>query len=70
MEVTDRYQFSRFGINADHLAGRNHLSQPDGDGAIAREKEEEAARQAALEAEQKAKRDARYAARKGKGKKK
>ena len=34
----------------------------------AREKEEEALRQAALEAEQKAKRDARYAARKGKGK--
>ncbi|MGB6398560.1 MAG: DUF6481 family protein [Bradyrhizobium sp.] len=34
----------------------------------AREREEEALRQAALEAEQKAKRDARYAARKGKGK--
>lgn len=37
---------------------------------IAREKEEEAARLAALEAEQKAKRDARYAARKDRGKKK
>jgi Family of unknown function (DUF6481) len=37
---------------------------------IAREKEEEAARLAALEAEQKAKRDARYAARKNRGKKK
>ena len=36
----------------------------------AREKEEEAERLAALEAEQKAKRDARYAARKTKGKKK
>jgi hypothetical protein len=36
---------------------------------IAREKEEEAARLAALEAEQKAKRDARYAARKNRGKK-
>ena len=37
---------------------------------IAREKEEEATRLAALEAEQKAKRDARYAARKERGKKK
>src|ERR1700748_1422020 len=37
---------------------------------IAREKEEEAERAAALEAEQKAKRDARYAARKDRGKKK
>lgn len=37
---------------------------------IAREKEEEAARQATLEADQKAKRDARYAARKERGKKK
>jgi hypothetical protein len=37
---------------------------------IAREKEEEATRQAALEVEQKAKRDARYAARKERGKKK
>jgi hypothetical protein len=37
---------------------------------IVREKEEEATRQAALEAEQKAKRDARYAARKDRGKKK
>jgi Family of unknown function (DUF6481) len=36
---------------------------------IAREKEEEAARLAAVEAEQKAKRDARYAARKARGKK-
>jgi hypothetical protein len=36
---------------------------------MAREKEEEEARLAALEAEQKAKRDARYAARKSKGKK-
>ena len=36
---------------------------------LLREQEEEAARQAALEAEQKAKRDARYAARKAKGKK-
>jgi len=35
---------------------------------LAREKEEEAARQVALEAEAKAKRDARYAARKGGGK--
>jgi hypothetical protein len=37
---------------------------------IAREKEEAAAREAALEAERKAARDARYAARKGKGRKK
>ena len=37
---------------------------------IAREKEEEAARLAALEVDQKAKRDARYAARKDRGKKK
>ncbi len=37
---------------------------------IAREKEEEAALQVANEAEQKAKRDARYAARKDRGKKK
>ena len=37
---------------------------------IAREKEEALAREAALEAEKKAARDARYAARKGKGKKK
>ena len=37
---------------------------------IAREKEEEISRLAALEAEQKAKRDARYAARKERGKKK
>ena len=37
---------------------------------LAREKEEEAARLAALEADQKAKRDARYAARKDRGKKK
>ena len=37
---------------------------------LAREKEEEAERQAAMEAEQKAKRDARYAARKDRGKKK
>jgi hypothetical protein len=37
---------------------------------IAREKEEEVARAASLEAEQKAKRDARYAARKERGKKK
>jgi hypothetical protein len=37
---------------------------------VAREKEEEAVKLAELEAEQKAKRDARYAARKGKGKKK
>jgi hypothetical protein len=37
---------------------------------IAREKEEEIERLAALELEQKAKRDARYAARKSKGKKK
>lgn len=36
---------------------------------IAREKEEAAARMAALEVEQKAKRDARYAARKARGKK-
>ena len=37
---------------------------------LAREKEEEATRAAALEADQKAKRDARYAARKDRGKKK
>ena len=37
---------------------------------IAREQEEEAAQAAALEADQKAKRDARYAARKERGKKK
>jgi len=37
---------------------------------VAREREEETERQAALEAEQKAKRDARYAARKERGKKK
>jgi hypothetical protein len=37
---------------------------------IAREKEEEETRQAALLAEQKAKRDARYAARKARGGKK
>ena len=37
---------------------------------IAREEEKAAAHQAALEAEQKAKRDARYAARKDRGKKK
>ena len=37
---------------------------------LARQKEEETARLAGLEVEQKAKRDARYAARKGKGKKK
>jgi hypothetical protein len=37
---------------------------------LAREKEEEVARLAALEVEQKAKRDARYAARKDRGKKK
>ncbi len=37
---------------------------------IARDKEEEAARQVAAEVEQKAKRDARYAARKDRGKKK
>jgi hypothetical protein len=37
---------------------------------LAREKEEAAAREVALEAERKAARDARYAARKGKGKKK
>jgi len=37
---------------------------------IAREKEEEAGRLAAAEADQKAKRDARYAARKDRGKKK
>jgi Family of unknown function (DUF6481) len=37
---------------------------------VAREKEAEAARQAELEVEQKAKRDARYAARKDRGKKK
>jgi hypothetical protein len=37
---------------------------------IAREKEEEAARLAAMEVDQKAKRDARYAARKDRGKKK
>jgi hypothetical protein len=37
---------------------------------IAREREEALAREAALEAEKKAARDARYAARKGKGKKK
>ena len=36
---------------------------------LLREQEEEAARQAALEADQKAKRDARYAARKARGKK-
>ena len=42
----------------------------DAAAALAREKEEEATRQSALEAEQKAKRDARYAARKTKGKKK
>ena len=38
--------------------------------ALVREKEEAAAREVALEAERKAARDARYAARKGKGKKK
>jgi hypothetical protein len=37
---------------------------------VAREKDEEAARQAGIEVEQKAKRDARYAARKDRGKKK
>jgi hypothetical protein len=37
---------------------------------LAREKEEAAAKEVALEAERKAARDARYAARKGKGKKK
>ena len=50
---------------------REEAAAAEAKAALAREKEEEVARLAALELEQKAKRDARYAARKGgKGKKK
>jgi hypothetical protein len=55
---------------AQRRADRDAEAAAEAAAQLAREKEEAAAREVALEAERKAARDARYAARKGKGKKK